>query len=239
VEEKLEALIIRTLDYQEHSQLVYFYTPMGIKSALARGVKKMSSALRPYIQTGNHLLLTLSKGKLPTIKQAEKIDLFPSVKSDLIKMTLLSVVLETLNLTVSKEDDHPKLFQFIIKWINTLKMSDNPLELSLIFDLKMLYFLGYGLQFKTCHVCHSETGLYLDMFTGMVSCKAHTDFSHQTLDEEAFKPLHYYLYVDILDYSPLTLSKETFVRLMQLLDQLFKDQVGIARKSKKILYPLL
>lgn len=239
MEDKLEALIVKTLDYQEHSQLVYFYTPHGMQSALARGVKKMSSALRPYIQVGNHVTLSLSKGKLPTIKEAEKMDTYAQIKSDLVKTTVLNSFLETVSYTVSKEDNHEKLFPFLIKCNQALKDSFNPLELSLLFDLKMLYFLGYGLDFKACHVCGMKEDLVLDTYTGMVSCKLHQELNHVMLDEQDFYPLKYYLYADVTDFESLTLTQETWIKLMHVMDQLYKEQTGTTRKSKKILYTLL
>ncbi|MFW5864978.1 MAG: DNA repair protein RecO [Candidatus Izemoplasmataceae bacterium] len=239
MDKTLEALIIKTLDYQEHSQLVYFYTKSGMQSALARGVKKMNNALRPYIQVGNYLQITLSLGKLPTIKTAEKIDHYPSIKTDLIKTTVLSSLLETVSLCVSKEDDHPKLFNFLIKCFNALKKTNDALELSLLFDLKMLYFLGYGLNFNQCHVCASKDDLYLDTFTGMVSCKMHFDNPHVALNQDTFMPLKYLLYADVTTYESLALPQEASLRLMKIIDQLFVDHLGLKRKSKTLLYTLL
>ena len=233
------AYILKTVDYQEHSKLVYYYCETGIHSALARGVKKLSSPFRHAIQPGNLVQLTLTKGKLPSVKEAELSTYFFKIKEDLIKSTITSIINELIYYNVSKEDNHHKLFHFVVKLLQRLNDTNDALELLMIFEMKFLYFLGYGIDFKACHVCQSEEALYFNTHTSMVACKVHTELGEHILSEETFLPLKYFLHCDILAYQSLSLSSETLNYLMQIIDGLYAYHLGNHLKSKKILYTLL
>ncbi len=233
-----EAYILRTIDYQEHSKLIYMYTASGIKSGLARGVKKMQSPLRHLMQTGMLLSVDLSKGKLPTIKDAEMLTYYKSIKEDLIKTTIVSVINELIYYNVSDHDDHQKLFQFIKKVLDALSLSDSPLEILNVFELKFLYFLGYGIQFNRCSACSKVEPLFFDSHSGMVFCEEHLEHHQHALDKEAFAPLQYFLHVDIEKFKPLNLDKQKHQRLQAIIDDLYDVHLSARPKAKKILKSL-
>jgi len=149
----MEGHILRTIDYKESSMLLYVYTEKGIKSMIARGVKKLDSPLRHLAQPSNRIEMTLTSGNLPTLKEAMLIDRLPEIKDDFIKSTIMGLINELIYKTVTSDDNHPKLYGFLHKFTAALKTTDAPLELMLVFELKMLYFLGYAIPLRQCHVC--------------------------------------------------------------------------------------
>ncbi|MFH5880822.1 DNA repair protein RecO [Liberiplasma polymorphum] len=233
------AYILKTVDYQEYSKLVYFYTDTGLHSALARGIKKFTSPFRHLIQPGNIVKLTLTKGKLPTLKDAEKTVYYPKIKEDLVKSTITSVINELIYYNLSKDDNHQKLFPFILKTIPIINESESPLEILMIFEMKMLHFLGYGIDFNQCHVCQSKENLFFNSHTSMVTCHAHTTNSDHHLNENDFMPLKYFLHVDISQHKKLELSIEETLQYMKIIDSLYTHHLGNTLKSKQILYTLL
>ena len=234
----IDAYVLKTLDYKEHSKLMYMYTKQGIQSAIARGVKKMHSPLRHCVQTGMLLRVDLSKGKLPTLKDAEMVQYYQGIKTDLIKTTIVSVINELIYYNVTENDDHQKMLKFLHKVLNTLNTTDAPKEVLMIFELKFLYFLGYGIRFEHCGQCHNTTNLYFDSYTSMVLCKDHVDFNHHVINETAFAPLKYYLHVDILTFKPLYLSTSEMKRLNTIIEALYETHLSSRPKAKRILNSL-
>ncbi|MFW5893244.1 MAG: DNA repair protein RecO, partial [Bacillota bacterium] len=144
----IEGFILRTIDYKDTSRLLYAYTRKGHISMIARGVKKMTSPLRHQAQTHMRLEMDLSKGNLPTLKEARLIDHYPNIKADFIRSNALYAVSELIYFNVTGDDDHEKLYPFLIKVANALDASKAPLEILAIFEMKLLHFEGIGLNLK-------------------------------------------------------------------------------------------
>jgi len=234
-----EGYILRTIDYKDTSKLLYVYTETGIQSMIARGVKKMQSPLRHLAQTSNRIMMDLSSGKLPTLKDATLIDHHPSIKQDLVRSTVLSVINELIYYNVSAEDDHPKLFGFLKKFIEVLKTTDHPMELLMVFELKFLFFAGYAVPLRHCHVCKSEEGLAFDVHEGALVCANHKNPNHHYYEAEIYRPLRYYYYVDVLNFEGLSVDKPTLKTLHEAVNHLHSMHMGHTSKAKKILNSLI
>ncbi len=232
-----DAYVLRTIDYQDHGKLLYLYTEEGTRSALARGVKKMQSPLRALAQSGALIRVKLSKGTLPTLKEAERIARYPALGDDLVKASVAAVVRELIYYNVSADDDHPKLFGFMTKFLSALNRTTEPRQLLLMFELKLLYFLGYGVRFDRCGQCGSTQDLLLDAHTGMVLCQTHSDASH-TLNEAAFAPLRTLLHADIETFTPIALDLTERQRLEALVESWYEHHLSSKPKALGILKTL-
>ncbi len=236
-DEWIDAYVLRTIDYQDHGKLLYLYTDAGIKSAIARGVKKMQSPLRAFAQLGALLRVKLSKGALPTLKEAERIARHPQIGEDLLKTSVAAVIRELIYYNISDDDDHIKLLGFVKKFLKALNDTSDPKQLLMLFQLKLLYFLGYGVRFDRCGQCGSTRELLLDAHTGMVLCKAHSDASH-TLDEAAFTPLRTMLHAEIETFTPIPLDASTQKRLEALIESWYEHHLSSKPKALAILKTL-
>ena len=235
----IDAYILKTIDYQEHSKLVYFYTPEGQKSAIARGVKKLDSPLRHLIQPSTLAQFDLSKGKLPTVKDGMSLQYYPNIKQDLIKSTVLSTVNDLIYFNVSETDDHPKLFRFLKKFIHQLNKSEHSLELLMVFEMKLLAFLGYFINFKHCYVCQEADALTMEIGTGLIACKQHASSERETITENVYAPLKYYLHCDILEFKSFDVSSSELTSLAQIINAMYQSHLAFSSKSKKLLMTLL
>ena len=234
----VEGVILKTIDYQEHSKLVYLYTPSGKISALARGVKKLNSPLRHAIQTGTLASFDLSKGSLPTIKDVQHLHHYTHVRHDLLKTTVRSVVNEIIYVTVTESDNHEKLFPFIKKFYQALDTTPYETELLMVFEMKMLAFLGYFINFNQCNQCQKTTDLWMSLPYGTVFCKHHLQES-SALAEKHFTPLKYYLHVDINAFETQALKTEQIKKLYKIIDELYETHLALKVKAKSIMNTLL
>jgi len=231
------AYVLKTVDYKDNHKLVYFYTLEGIKSAIAYQTKKMTSKTRYILQPLTKVEVSFSSGKLPSCKEVELIDDYHTIKEDLLKYTYASHVLELVYGTIHEEDNHEKMFSFLHRLF--LKMNnEDAAVLTLIFELKLLFFIGYGLQFKACLLCQEQEHLYFHPSSGGVVCSSH--FSSQTVsgNEEETKILKELYYINIDQETTPNVDDQTKDKLRFLVDLLYEEFVGYKTKSLKIIKQL-
>lgn len=233
----MEGHILRTIDYKETSKLLYVYTDKGLISMIARGVKKMHSPLRHLAQVSNRIEMDLSSGTLPTLKDATLIDRLPAVKDDFLKSTIMGVINDLIYHTVTRDDDHAKLYAFVHKFTHALAKSDYPLEVMLVFELKMLHFLGYAVPLRHCHICKSTQGLTFDLHEGALVCETHTNAQHTNYPQAIYGPMQYYYYVDITTFTPRKLDRATLRDVHMVTEQLERMHLGFTPKARSLLKP--
>ena len=143
-----EAIVLRSLDYKDSSKILYLYTEKGLTSVIAHGVKKMNSQFRVLSQAGNLISLSMSQSKFPSLKDGVLINEFETLRKDLFAFTYVSHILELINNTIPEDSNHLKMFLFLKKIFFKMNDGIDPETLSFIFELKLLYFLGYGFNFS-------------------------------------------------------------------------------------------
>lgn len=237
--EPLEGFILRTIDYKDTSKLLYAYTKEGHVSMLARGVKKMQSPLRHQAQTHMRLSMDLSKGTLPTLKEATLLDHYPAIKADFIRSNVLYSISELIYHNVHQDDDHQKLYPFLMKITETLKTTEAPLEVLAIFEMKLLHFEGIGMNLRACDVCGEKGNLILDGDAGVLVCEEHADPAHHLFDHTIATALQYFYYIDILKFSPRGMSDVEMRLVFEITDGLYSSHMGYRGKAKAILKSLL
>ena len=234
-----EGFILKTIDYKDTSKLLYAYTEKGHASMLARGVKKMQSPLRHQAQTHMRLEMDLSKGNLPTLKEAKLLDHYPTIKADFIRSNVLYAISELIYYNVHQDDNHAKLYPFLLKIADTLKTTDAPLEILAIFEMKLLHFEGIGMNMRACDVCGETENLILDGDAGVLVCEAHAESAHHLFDHAVASALQYFYYVDILKFTPRGLSDVEMRLIFEITDGLYSSHLGYHGKAKAILKSLL
>lgn len=233
-----EGIVLKSLDYKDSSKILYLYTDKGLLSIIAHGVKKMNNVNRFLSQNGTLISFTHSSGKFPSLREGELINDYPFIKKDIIAYTYMNHIMELVNNTISEDLDHAKMFLFLKRMFILFNEKNNPEILSFIFELKLLFFLGYGLNFKKCNVCGKSDNLVFSIDSGGLTCKEHLLFNNESFDSEIYKNLMtlYYLDINVLDIPNLTDNHKVIIR--HIIDQLFDQFVSFRTKSRKILEQL-
>lgn len=230
----MNAFVLKTLDYKDAHKLVYFYTTEGIKSAIAYQTKKMTSRSRYLLQPLTKLELTLTTGKLPSVKDVELLDDYQAIKDDLIAYTYASHILELVYGTVHEEDDHPKMMSFLARIFALMKV-EKPSTVAMIFELKLLHFIGYGLHFKECLVCGKKEQLFFHPSSGGVTCKEHINGQDIIGHKEETSLLRELYYIDINQDLLPNIESNVSNKLRLIIDLLYDEFVGYKTKSMKII----
>ncbi len=227
----MKVYIIKTVDYQEHSRLMYGLSDQGMVSMLARGVKKMNHPLRHLAHPGMLLDVTLTQGKLPTVKDATVVSHYPAAKADLVKLTVHHLCGEIVYHNVTQDDDYPKLFTFMQRTFQALETHPNAIDIALLFELKMLAFLGFALGFSR----QSQRRAFNHSTYEIEPIQA----THTLLEETIYEDFRLLYYADVSDLKPRHFTIETQRMYLEITHQLYLKHLDFKAQSKALLLSFL
>jgi len=160
-----EAINLKNYPLNDNDSIVVMFSKTkGLMRAVAKGAKRPKSKLGARIQMfiANQLLMLEGKN-LDTIAQAQSVNTFSKIRSDLDKMSYSMYVAELVNNFCSnqynKDENYEKIYDLIYYTYEKIALSNTKEELLLIilkFQIKLMNFLGWGLDFKYCSKCQKD-----------------------------------------------------------------------------------
>jgi DNA repair protein RecO (recombination protein O) len=175
--EKLEALVLRTYNLTESSKIVVLLTSLkGKVRAVAKGVRraksKFGSALEPITYVEAEVYYKENRD-LQNLAQAVTRESFPSIRSDLKRLGVASVMCELMDQFVQENEESSRPFVLLFVSLKTLEsMSKNYDSLRIAFYLKVLETSGLLPEMGCCLRCSGElkNHAYLDAGSGGILC---------------------------------------------------------------------
>ncbi|AIO19005.1 DNA repair protein RecO [Candidatus Izimaplasma bacterium HR1] len=230
-----KAFVLNSLDYKDNSKILYLYTVNGHLSVLAHGVKKLNSINRFLSQNGNLISLSISKGKFPSLKEGHLVNDYESIKKDIYKYTYMNHIMELVRSVISDDLNHEKMFSFLEKLFIKMDEGTDPDILSFIFELKLLYFVGYGLNFKKCNVCNDNENLVFNPSSGGLTCSKHLNFKDPSYDRDIYLILQdlYMIDISVTDIPKLDTPLKAVIR--NIIDMLYNEFISFKTKSREII----
>ncbi len=156
-----DAINIKTYPLSENDNIVLMLTRQkGLIRGVAKGVKRPKSKLgaRMQILVANKLMLRKGRN-LNTISQAQAINTFNKLRSDLDKLTYSMYLAELISAFCEENaasEDIYELFYSVLEQIS-LSNSKTAILLNVLkFQLKFMQVLGYGVELNSCLMCGCE-----------------------------------------------------------------------------------
>jgi DNA repair protein RecO (recombination protein O) len=156
---RVEALVIRHLDYGEADRLLTLFTrQQGKLRALAKGARKITSRKAGHLEPFTHVKLQLAKGRdLPIVTQAETIYAYPALREDLILTGHAAYVFELLDrFTYEDGNENPSIFRLLTDTLTRLASRSDPWLAIRFYEMRLLDFLGFRPQLFECVNCGGE-----------------------------------------------------------------------------------
>lgn len=241
----VEALIIRGRDYGEADRILTLYTKEhGKIQAIAKGVRKSLSRLRGGVQMFAHSKLLLYQGKsLDTISQSENIEAFGGIQEDLVKLAYASYLVELLEIAVPEREPNEKLF-FTTLFSLGLMLGDDPEIVCRMYEVRLLYLMGYYPYLKECISCRRSLGagvFYLSPEKGGIVCQNCSDSGkrEESLSSGTILTMQKLLTVDIRQLFRLKISPIMREELDAALENYLEYHLDRTIKAKKVLKSLI
>ncbi len=164
-----EGLVLKRKDFGEADRLVTIFTKnQGKITTIAKGVRKITSRRAPSLELLNQIKFFASgRGKLPVLTEAEVIESFPEIKSDLEKLGLAYLTLELVDQFLAEGQENQKTYELLIETLQEIDQADNLDRAKLVascFQIKLLREVGYLPELYQCVRCGerlSENNNYL------------------------------------------------------------------------------
>lgn len=146
------------------SIVVMFSKAKGLMRAVAKGAKSPRSKLGARIQMFIANELMLSEGRnLDTIAQAQSLNTFSKIRTDLDKLSYSMYVAELVNNFCSnqynKDENYEAIYDLIYYTYEKIANCSTKEELLLSilkFQIKLMLLLGWGLDFEYCSNCQRK-----------------------------------------------------------------------------------
>jgi DNA repair protein RecO (recombination protein O) len=169
-----EGVVLRTYKLGEADRIVVLLTRgRGKVRGVAKGVRKTKSKFGGRLEPTSHVAVQLYEGReLDIVTQAETIDRFPSLRTDVDRFARASAMLETADQLVQEGEVNPRLYQMLVGALRTLDASDSPLVVPSFF-WKVLALEGYRPEVDACVQCGDEDTplVAFDMESGGLLCR--------------------------------------------------------------------
>src|SRR5271166_5585115 len=156
--EKALALVVRATDWSETSRIATLWTrEFGKVRVLAKGGRRLKSNFEvalDLLTVCSIVLLRKSSGGLDLLTEAQLVERFPKLRSDLAALHAAYYVAELLAEWTEEYDPHPLLFdeaRATLQTLGTTPASTGPRLAR--FELVLLRELGYRPILDRCLIC--------------------------------------------------------------------------------------
>ena len=153
------AIVVRHTNYDEADRFITFLTPyQGKVSALAKGVRKLSSRKAGHLQPFTYVDVQLSKGRGAAwlVSQVSTIEAYPEILSSLEKTVRTSCILELAERFSLEDVENVPLFQLTLDTLRRMAVFEDFFPVQRYFDLQLFAVTGYQPQLFECVRCKKK-----------------------------------------------------------------------------------
>lgn len=193
-----EAVVLRRIDFGEADRLLTLYSrEHGKIKAIAKGARKPQSRKTGHVELFMRSKFFLAKGRnLDIITQAETIEPYVALRSDLVRTTYASYAVELLDRFTAAEDKHTGIYDLLIHALDWFATADDVLLTARYYELRLLSLTGFQPRFFQCVSCNEaieEQDQFFSAELGGFLCPDchHMDRSAMPVSAVAVKVLRY------------------------------------------------
>lgn len=234
---EFEGIILTETSYSESSKIINVLTKdNGIIGIIAKGAKRIKSKLRSTTQkyTLGIFNVYYHEGKLSTLISIDIINPLVNIKKDIIKIGYLTYISE-LAYQTAKQSQSNNIYSILKSSILKIEEGLDPLVITNILELKMLDYLGVGVDLDKCIICGNKDNIVsISGDAGGYVCK-NCITNEKVYDEKTIKMIKMYYYIDINTITDLKISKYIIDNINNILTDYYDRYTGLYLKSKEFL----
>ena len=239
--EKTEGIVLTETNYSESSKILNVLTKeYGLIGVISKGSRNLKSKLRGVSRKlvyGTFHIYYKEKG-LSIFIVVDVINSFPTILSDLEKISYASFILELTN-QVIKENDDKEIYELLKASLIKMEEGYNPLVITNILELKYLNYLGVSPEVDSCSICGSTKDIItISSLHGGYVCRDCYQNDDIIVSDKTIKMIRLFYYVDINKITKLDVSNEVSKEINTFLDDYYDRYTGIYLKSKNFIKEL-
>lgn len=226
---RTKGLVLRTAPYREADLMLTVLTAdKGLVSAKAPGVRRSQSTLKGACQLLCYSEFVLFENKnLCTIREAECLEMFTGLRSDLEKLALASYFAQAAE--VLSQDDSPRS-QILPLCLNCMyalgRLSLPDVLVKAVFELRSIFTSGFLPQLQGCCVCGTPHPERFDIQNGTLVClNCRTDGFKLPIRPGTLDAMRYLAACDDKKIFSFTLEPESVTELSEIAEAYFCTQL--------------
>ncbi|WP_035343779.1 DNA repair protein RecO [Alkalihalobacillus hemicellulosilyticus] len=241
--QKVEGIIIRTIDYGETNKVVTLFTKeLGKIGVMARGAKKPKSRLSAASQLFMYgvFVIQTSSG-LGVLHQADITSSFRDIRNDLVRAAHASYILELTDKLTDEKKRYSEIFKLLYQILIYIDEGIDVEVLKMIFETKMLAVAGVKPELDQCASCGSinQPIAFSIKNAGFLCPNCRNKDAHAfQLNPQHVKLLRLFYYVDVERLGHISLKNETKKYIQMIIDSYYQEYSGLRLKSKRFLEQL-
>jgi DNA repair protein RecO (recombination protein O) len=152
---RTEGIVLKGYDFGEADRILTLYTPqLGKLRAVAKGVRRTKSRMGGHLDLFTRSNLLVARGRqLDIVTQAETIESFASMRTDLLRASYAHYVAELVDaFTVEQLANYPA-YATTVAALRRIAETENPALSVRSFEMQLLGLMGYRPQLHRCLNC--------------------------------------------------------------------------------------
>ena len=234
---KVEGVVISVTSYGETSKIINVFTKeYGLIGIMCKGAMSVKSKLR----SATNMLIYASfniyykEHKLSLLASADIINSFSHIQSDILLISYATYICELVS-GVLKQTNNTKIYEDFISSILKIEDGLDPLVITNILEVKLLDYLGVGLNLTSCISCGNKKDIVtLSSEKGGLICR-NCYTNERIVPLSIVKILNMYYLVDIKSINKLDIKKDIIEEINRFLTSYYDDYTGLYLKSKDFL----
>lgn len=229
---KIQALVLRVTDYNDHDSLLTVLSRNhGKLTVKARGLRRRNSPLVAPCQllAYGEFVLFEYRGQY-TINEAYSVELFQPLRRDLAKLSLGTYFAQVAELISQEDMPNPELLSLLLNslyGLSNLNLPENIVKA--VFELRAACLAGYTPDLIGCHICGSQTPDRFDLSEGMLECHGcrHMDATgiRMPITQSVLEAMRYICYCDPKKMFAFQTGDETKAKLADITEAYLTTQL--------------
>ena len=233
----VDGVILSVTPYGETSKIINVYTKdYGIIGIMCKGAMGIKSKLRSLTQklTYGKFNIYYKKDKLSTLVSVDIINPLKKTKEDILLISYASYISD-LVYQVLKQTNNKEIYDDYINSLLKLEEGLNPIVITNILEVKLLDYLGVGLNLTSCIMCGDKKEIVtLSSEKGGLICK-NCYRGERLIPISVVKIINMYYLVDIKSVNKLSIKEDIINEINRFLTSYYDDYTGLYLKSKDFL----
>ena len=235
---KVNGFILAETPYGDTSKIIKVFTKeYGLISMMAKGAMNIKSKLRSSTLKFTYGVFNIyyKEDKLSTLVSVDIINPLKKIKGDILLISYLSYLSELINQVLKQTKEYEQIYDDFISCVLKLEEGLNPVVITNILEVKLLDYLGVGLNLTSCIMCGSKKDIVtLSSEKGGLICKnCYTD--EKRLPLSIVRTINMYYLVDIKSIDKIVIPDNIINDINRFLTGYYDDYTGLYLKSKDFL----
>ncbi|XJS11515.1 DNA repair protein RecO [Aerococcaceae bacterium WGS1372] len=239
--ERFDGIVLFKRKHRENDALVKIFTDnYGTKMFFVKGLQKPNHRLNTQLipLTFNNYLGNINQDGLSFLKEATTQNFNWNIQSDYKKQAYASYVAQLVDAAIEDNTENKQLFLMFSKSLELIENNDFYEIITIAMEIKLLKYFGTDVNFTECIVCQTQKQPFdFSIRLNGVLCEHHF---HEDEFRLQINPRAMYIAsqldkVSFNQIQSINVSSDTKQELRRLMDEIYKEYVGINLKSKSYL----